>query len=432
MIARLLTLLPLVFTAQFPSRQGAGARVPPINVIITGPVDAEDGGSLSPIVTHEQLLADGGYPFHPHGVVDIGNSSTTPLGANETFIGGWADTKDYGAIVVSVNSDQNSAPNGLLFEWSPDANHVDVVESGFFSANRGRGFAIGPRSHYFRVRFVNDGAPQSFFRLNTVLAWPSVQPVIRTIDRDLTTENLAQSTRSVIAVQTSFDAGIGVGVFSNVEGSGTHPGQASIGIVTRPIGPVEVVLDGGIITVTGAVSASQSGPWTVSSLGPLTNAELRASPINAFIDGGQIVATQGGTWTVQQGNAPWTASLGTVDSKTNVMKTGALVTTATTADQVVLIYTVTGGKTFFVQYMDLYVRLTTPGGGNFFFGNMSIESPAGTKLYTADMISPSSGPIRLTFAEPLPIAASTVIRVVCTPGATTSYTWRANVAGFER
>lgn len=36
------------------------------------------------------------------------------------------------------------------------------------------------------------------------------------------------------------------------------------------------------------------------------------------------------------------------------------------------------------------------------------------------------------FAEPIAIAAGTVIRVVVTPGATTSYTWKANFGGYER
>lgn len=37
-----------------------------------------------------------------------------------------------------------------------------------------------------------------------------------------------------------------------------------------------------------------------------------------------------------------------------------------------------------------------------------------------------------TFAEPLPIAASTVIRCVTTPAATTSMLWLCNFGGYEK
>jgi hypothetical protein len=41
-------------------------------------------------------------------------------------------------------------------------------------------------------------------------------------------------------------------------------------------------------------------------------------------------------------------------------------------------------------------------------------------------------PETVTFAEPIPIAAGTVIRVVCTPAAATAMTWRANLGGYEK
>ena len=131
---------------------------------------------------------------------------------------------------------------------------------------------------------------------------------------------------------------------------------------------------------------------------------------------------------------PITVSLGSLAGKTNVFQTGSLVTTATTADQVIKTYTVTSGKTLFVNHIDVTARLTTYAATATNFGPASLESPAGTKLVTAlianaGVINP---PYAINFAEPVPIPSGTVIRIVCTPATTTSYTWQANINGYER
>ncbi len=128
-------------------------------------------------------------------------------------------------------------------------------------------------------------------------------------------------------------------------------------------------------------------------------------------------------------------SLGTSAGKTVVMKTGSLVTTATTADQVILTYTVTAGKTFYLQYLEISGRTTAiPGNTNpVQCGLVSLENPSGTKLYTEDITGSTGAALRdLILPEPIPIAAGTVIRVVCTPASVTSFTWRANFGGYER
>ena len=127
-------------------------------------------------------------------------------------------------------------------------------------------------------------------------------------------------------------------------------------------------------------------------------------------------------------------SIGSATGKTVVMKTGSLTSTATTADQVILTYTVTSGKTFYMEYVTVTARLTTYAATATNFGNSSLESPAATKLITtiianAGVINP---PFAIEFGEPIPIASGTVIRVVCTPAATTSFLWQANFGGYER
>lgn len=121
--------------------------------------------------------------------------------------------------------------------------------------------------------------------------------------------------------------------------------------------------------------------------------------------------------------------------RTTVMKTGTLVTTAVTAGQVILTYTVTAGKTFMLCYWSAGVRMTAASATASIQGVFSLESPAGTALYTQTNTNPTTyatTPTGFTPTDPLPFAAGTVIRVVCTPAATTSMTWIANFGGYEK
>jgi hypothetical protein len=115
-----------------------------------------------------------------------------------------------------------------------------------------------------------------------------------------------------------------------------------------------------------------------------------------------------------------------------IMLTGNKVTTTTAADQVILTYTVTAGKTFYLTYLRIDTRLTTFATTATNFGYTSLESPAGTKLLT--QMQAGAGITVMppyAFLKTVPIAAGTVIRVVCTPSSTTSYTWQANFGGYE-
>lgn len=116
-----------------------------------------------------------------------------------------------------------------------------------------------------------------------------------------------------------------------------------------------------------------------------------------------------------------------------VAVTGSLTTTATTADQVVATYTVPGGRVFQLSRFDVMCRSTSPPGNPnpVVFGAASLEHPAGTKLWTVDIVG-NVGPREhgLHLHETWQIPAGGVVRMVCTPAAATSFLWRANFGGF--
>ncbi len=137
----------------------------------------------------------------------------------------------------------------------------------------------------------------------------------------------------------------------------------------------------------------------------------------------------------QAASTPSAVSLGNVN-KTNVLKTGSLTTTTTTADQVVLTYTVTTGKTLYLQYLSLDVRLTAVSATATVLGSISLETPSGTKVITHTTVNPTTSQVDrihpYSFSEPYPIASAVVVRVVCTPAIVTSTLWIANFGGYEK
>jgi len=121
-----------------------------------------------------------------------------------------------------------------------------------------------------------------------------------------------------------------------------------------------------------------------------------------------------------------------------VLKTGSLVSSAVTADQVILTYKINPGKQFVLEYLEANVQLTTYAATATDFGSVSLEHPAGTKLMTWKCAGPQgtlNTPIYLELPEPLPIDTGDgvgVVRVVVTPTSATSMTWEANLGGYER
>jgi hypothetical protein len=119
--------------------------------------------------------------------------------------------------------------------------------------------------------------------------------------------------------------------------------------------------------------------------------------------------------------------------RTRVMELASLATSAATADQVIVSYTVTTGKTFYLEYYESSARLTTYAATATLFGTVSLEIGTGTKEITKDIFHAGvDGGKIFVFSEPLPITAGTVVRVVCTPSAATAFTWKANFGGYEK
>jgi hypothetical protein len=241
--------------------------------------------------------------------------------------------------------------------------------------------------------------------------WPATQPVSGSV-------SVSNFPASQAVTGTFFQATQPVSLAS----APTTPVTGTFWQATQPVSGT-VAISNATVAVSGPLTDTQLRASAVPVSGPLTDTQIRATalPVSVAVAGAASSSPVG------------SVSLGNSLGKALAMKTGTLASSAVTADQVVVTYTVTAGKTLYVSYWDIGARLTTFAATATNFGDCSLESPAGTKLVTE--MNAGTGvtlPNAITFPEPIPIAAGAVIRVVCTPAATTAMTWRGNLGGYEK
>ena len=97
------------------------------------------------------------------------NTSTTPLGAGATFTGVWEDCLNYQEVNVSIATDQDSATNGLVFQWSADGSTVGDTDTYSVYANAGTNYTPNPAFRYVRIVYTNGATPQGSFSIQTIL-----------------------------------------------------------------------------------------------------------------------------------------------------------------------------------------------------------------------------------------------------------------------
>lgn len=118
-------------------------------------------------------------------------------------------------------------------------------------------------------------------------------------------------------------------------------------------------------------------------------------------------------------------------TRENTGVTGSLASSTTTANQLVAGVT-NASRSIHVTHWDVSARLTTFADTATYFGECSLESPSGTKLATVQLMQPGNVMHSQSFSTPLIIPVNTLVRVVCTPSATTAFTFRANIVGYQK
>lgn len=162
-----------------------------------GAVELKDGDSDQ----RAAINSDGQLHVVLMGKVDDGNSTTTTLGNGGVFTGTAFDTLDFGFIFVTVFADQDSATNGLTFQQSSDGTNWDNVDNYSYLTNSGKTYSVQPSTKWFRIVYTNGTTPQGTFRLSTVFKKTSSLPSSHRISDNLSPEDDATLSISVIKGQ---------------------------------------------------------------------------------------------------------------------------------------------------------------------------------------------------------------------------------------
>jgi hypothetical protein len=192
------------------------------------------------------------------GVVDLTNSSTTPLAAGGVFTGSPFEVTEYAAINVNVASNVASAANGLTVQFSTDGVNWDHSHSTTYAGGSGSGYIFNAEFKFARVVYTNDGSAQAYFRLLTVFKKSAVKQSLYTIAQSVNDNMFAELGKNVIIGKTTGGGGGYVAVKVNPSGALTAEVSGSVSVsnfpATQPVSAVSLPLPTGASTETTLAS----------------------------------------------------------------------------------------------------------------------------------------------------------------------------------
>lgn len=112
----------------------------------------------------------GSHPKDQKSLISVNNSTILELGSDEVFIGVMDVVTQHPAHNVMLKTDQDSATNGLSFQWSPDGANWDHIQNHTVTANIPFTTQLMKEGKFFRVVYTNGSTPQGFFRLQIILS----------------------------------------------------------------------------------------------------------------------------------------------------------------------------------------------------------------------------------------------------------------------
>ena len=101
------------------------------------------------------------------------NSSSVPLGGGLSFTGTGESAVKYGTVTVTVISNVDSAPVGVVLEGSPDNTTWRTVWQASYHAGENFARSTDVVDAFVRVTYNNGGSPQGSFVLQTLLQVPT-------------------------------------------------------------------------------------------------------------------------------------------------------------------------------------------------------------------------------------------------------------------
>lgn len=172
----------------------------PVGDNIIGRTKITDGTDVADVVVIDGVnhVAAG-----KRNTVDTNNSSVGQLGNGGSFVGTGTDVSQYTSVAISVHSDQDSAEDGMTFEFSQDNSNWDDVYSFNMIASQSetRRFQFPVTAQYFRVNYTNGTETTTEFRAQTLLHRENLLTSIHRVESVVHEDRSAQLVKSVLIAQ---------------------------------------------------------------------------------------------------------------------------------------------------------------------------------------------------------------------------------------
>ena len=139
----------------------------------------------------------------PGNFVSTNNSTTATLGISGVYTGTGDDCTGYTAVTIMLDSDQDSATDGMTFQFSTDNTNWDDVYSFTYTAGSCRRFQFPITGRYFRIVYTNGGTGQTHFRAQTIFHANNVLTSIHRLADDMSPDRSAQVVKSVLYAQAA-------------------------------------------------------------------------------------------------------------------------------------------------------------------------------------------------------------------------------------
>jgi len=170
-------------------------------------IQSGSSGNLADVDASKQLK------IIQENIVDVANSTSTPLGISGVFTGVWTDTLNYGTLLVGVFSDETSVDDGLEIQWSADGSTVLKIDPFAITADIGKQLTFSPKARYVRIKYTNGLIAQTSFTLQPVLKKSGFKASSHRIQDDIFADDDATLTKAVLTGKTP------AGKFTNINTS---------------------------------------------------------------------------------------------------------------------------------------------------------------------------------------------------------------------
>lgn len=172
----------------------------PVGDNIIGRAKITDGTDVAEVISIDGVLH---LAAGKKNLIDPNNSTTDQLGASGVYTGTATDVSQFASVAVTIHSNQDSAEDGMVFEFSLNGTDWDDQYKFNLDASESttRRFQFPVTAQYFRVHYMNGLTTTTEFRVQTVLNRENILTSIHRVEKVVHEDRSAQLTKSVLIAQ---------------------------------------------------------------------------------------------------------------------------------------------------------------------------------------------------------------------------------------